>query len=802
MIYLFFFFTLFSALFGYGSSTAVTENDPSSLVEGVSVITGHFYSYDEDYVVQSAEPIRLRRCYLSGEGLHDLSFHLLATFIDGFNLVRVRESNGTPVTYAPDPKNPVAPYTIGEDFYGKPDKKKSVLRYNATEYALKEPGVSNTAKGKISAHTNLMNNYLLFDPLKDPKGKSFTLYAADGTIRRYEHVEDQEQKKDPYGNKVYIAYWYRLVLETLPNGHVIQYEWDYKKIPHSDPQSKTKFRRVPYLSKIRTIDASQNVLFSQVDFSQQDLSCKIEGSDQRFLTYHWKASANHFLLEKVCPPDFPEQSLHWTPSKDPQKFYIDSYTLPHQRKIAIQYNPSDYRVQKLFAPVGKEETLLPIYTFTYQPQQKQSRVVDANGNPTDYFWNDQYRLTRIQSYEGESLKKTERFTWDGILLICKSVCDSQQKPLFAKRYVYDSAGNVLEEIFYGNLSGTGPELLLSPEGVPLENGVERYSKKTTYTTDGKRLPQETQEPNGLTIKYTYEENTHLLKTKRYYDQDTLKITYTYDYDAAHILIRETIEDEQSTRIKEITPHRKFPFIGMPQSIQESYLEKGKPIFLKKTLFHYRPDGRIDRKEIYDANGLYSHTLEMQYNEKGQLTQETNPIGQRAFYAYDELGNCIYTKDFSGRVETHCKYDFSNRLIEKKEKGEDGICRTSSFSYDYKHQLVQKTNPYGHTTSYTYDAAGNVLSTTLPPLPDEKGNLQSPFIQSTFDSVGNAITTTDAEGWVTQTTYNAYQKPTRVLYADGSEKTYRYFLDGSLASETDPLGLTTSYTYDYLGRTDS
>lgn len=795
---LFFISTLFIAIFGYSSTATVTENDPSSFVEGVSVITGNFYSYDEDYTVHGAEPIHLRRCYISGEGLHDLNLHLFAMFIDGFNLVRVREANGTPIMYAPAPQNLVAPYTVGDGFYGKFEQNKPTLRYNATDYALKEPGVSNTAKGKISAHTNLMNNYLLFEPTKDPKGKSFTLYAADGTIRRYEHVEDQEMTKDPYGNKIFIAFYYRLVRETLPNGHIIHYDWDYTQVPHPNPKSKKKFRKIPILTRVRTTDSTQTILFSQIDVSHQDLFSTVKGSDQRSLIYERKSLKNHFLLDTVHPPDLPTQSIHWTTAK-PERFYIDSYTLPNQRKISIQYNPSDYRVQKLHAPVGKDARLLPIYTFSYQPQQKQSQVIDAQGNLTEYFWNDQYRLTHIQSYEGKTLKKIEKFAWDGILLQCKSLLDANQTPLSAVKYLYDSSGNVIEEIFYGNLSGSGSAPTLNSEGIPLDNGVERYSKKNTYTTDGKRLPQETKEAHGLTIKYTYLDQTHLLKTKQYYDHDILKITYTYDYDPAHILIRETIDDGQSTRIKEITPLQKFPFIGMPHIIRESYLENGKPTLLKKTILHYRTDGLVESKEIYDAHDQYCYTLTMQYDEKGKLLQETNPLGQTAFYAYDELGNCIYTKDFSGRLETKRKYDFSNRLVEQTECGEDGICHTSSFSYDLKHNLVEKTDPFGQITSYTYDAAGHVLSTTFPPLPDENGALQSPSTQNTYDSVGNAITTTDALGWITQTSYNSYQKPVEILYADGSRKSNRYFLDGSLASETDPLGLTTSYTYDYLGR---
>ena len=58
-------FLIFSSLFA--DETIFTENDPSFLVEGVSVISGDFYTYAEDYVVQGAEPIHIPRSYNSQE---------------------------------------------------------------------------------------------------------------------------------------------------------------------------------------------------------------------------------------------------------------------------------------------------------------------------------------------------------------------------------------------------------------------------------------------------------------------------------------------------------------------------------------------------------------------------------------------------------------------------------------------------------------------------------------------------------------------------------------------------------------
>lgn len=47
---------------------AVPENEPSSLVDGlVSAITGDLFSLEEDVIVQGAQPLHLKRTYISSK---------------------------------------------------------------------------------------------------------------------------------------------------------------------------------------------------------------------------------------------------------------------------------------------------------------------------------------------------------------------------------------------------------------------------------------------------------------------------------------------------------------------------------------------------------------------------------------------------------------------------------------------------------------------------------------------------------------------------------------------------------------
>ena len=148
----------------FANITSVTENDPSSFVEGVSIITGDLYVYEEDYAVQGAEPIRLRRSYISVDGVSRDYQHLICSFRVASNHLCVVEPNGTALFYFPESeKSPL----IGKSFYGDSEKKKKwkSLTYRTKHFVATAPGVSNTASGKISAQTNLKNQYYLFDLL-------------------------------------------------------------------------------------------------------------------------------------------------------------------------------------------------------------------------------------------------------------------------------------------------------------------------------------------------------------------------------------------------------------------------------------------------------------------------------------------------------------------------------------------------------------------------------------------------------------------------------------------------------------
>lgn len=268
------FFVLLFFPFLLFCNVIVTQNDPSSLVEGVSVITGHFYTCEEDYVVQGSEPIRWQRSQISGAQTNSDFIHLFAFHIPATNIFSVPEKNGTTFWYQPHPK--------------------IKQRYNIL---LKSGGITNTASGKVSAQTNLKNQHLSLNQ----NGKKFTLHCANGTKKYYEELKNQIPSDLGLGQKGFITYNYKLVHEELPNGNKINYCWNDQN------QLETIYTTNPRHTKIYA-----TLHLPRISPNQFTPRLKLTGSDGRYLIYESTPIGNktYGLRDIVCP-DFPKLHLDY-----------------------------------------------------------------------------------------------------------------------------------------------------------------------------------------------------------------------------------------------------------------------------------------------------------------------------------------------------------------------------------------------------------------------------------------------------------------------------------------------------------
>jgi len=445
------------------ANTALTENDPASIVSGVSVITGDFYFYDEAFRVEGTEACSLKLHYMKGSWGF-LNHHTCELAVKEGEIT-IAEENGTIIKYRNTGwLNRLKKREKNRKKYpGTTDDCPEFFRFHA--YAFQEtPGVANTARGYISGQTDLRTQYLDLHVTTD----GFILHASDGTLRDYHREETQEDFKLGKTEK----YFYQLRAEELPNGNKIHYKrrWDH----WNKKDMRREFQRSGYkpnsIGEIRTSNRNDTKTYSRVEFpyTYSDISFHkgvASGSDDR------RARLTFFSeqqMVKIDSPDHPEQEFLHTD----KKLYRINHK-PNLRSMEILYYAND-KVKAIAVPaIDSPNTFVNLYQFHYDFNERTTRVLDAYLNPVIYRWDENLRLKQIEHYTDQKLYHTERFVWDGSRIRCKSIHDSCGAPISARTFAYDDKGNVKEEILWGNISGQIVSLQIGEDGLPQDNGIEK-----------------------------------------------------------------------------------------------------------------------------------------------------------------------------------------------------------------------------------------------------------------------------------------------------------------------------------------
>jgi len=235
----------------------------------------------------------------------------------------------------------------------------------------------------------------------------------------------------------------------------------------------------------------------------------------------------------------------------------------------------------------------------------------------------------------------------------------------------------------------------------------------------------------------------------------------------------------------------------------------------------------------------------QYYSNGDLAQVTEPSGRSTVYTYDGVGrpltSVVTTTTFPSET-TNYAYNATNQLATVTYPAITNSVSTAthtlqdSYTYDSDGNVLSKTESdttgtdAPRTTTYTYNDHGQVATETQPAGATAGGTPQTGGASSAspqgattsydYDAFGNVSAKTDPNGNVFRYSYNEYQKPTQVtLYTSSTAQaaptascsapavqdgdggcdlvlaSYGYDPAGLLASKTDAMGRTTTYSYD-------
>ncbi|MES2345136.1 MAG: hypothetical protein V4494_04275 [Chlamydiota bacterium] len=513
---------------------AATEGDHSSnFCPHVNSLTGDFLINEDDIVIAAAQPLVVHRAYVSGDGNGGWSFfpHTTLKLVDGGGkkkkYIKVAEPSGSMITYKVTDEDPHV-YRLSIEKHGK--------------------GISNTSQGTISGRTNLRNTVVT------RKGPEVIVQCANGTVRTYKKMSPRT---------------YLLKLEKLSNGNHIIY--------HYNKQERLK--------RVCTSGPSKTEVYAEIKFRYLDKESgfEITASDGRVLHYDmWRG-----LIEKAVVSEKPAEKFEFAAGWD-LHFFVKERQFPDGRKIKVDYytvkdteslkDPRCDRVKTVYEMIGKE--LVPTYRFSYDIRREKIKkkkkryaykengktdIHDALGNLTRVHFSPNFYINAIERFDKETLYTKLSFEWREYgQLKAKTLYDKEGSKVWERRLEYDDRGNVLEEIFSGDLSGEG--------------GFQSYT--TTYTYNDENLMLTQTEENGRCTTYEYKSGTDLLSFRSLNDEKRIIKREFRQYNAQNLLETLITDDGKAKELDNlmgvterfITRFR-YEGHGLPEWIEEYYLEE-------------------------------------------------------------------------------------------------------------------------------------------------------------------------------------------------------------------------------------
>ncbi|MFE3458270.1 DNRLRE domain-containing protein [Nocardiopsis aegyptia] len=316
---------------------------------------------------------------------------------------------------------------------------------------------------------------------------------------------------------------------------------------------------------------------------------------------------------------------------------------------------------------------------------------------------------------------------------------------------------------------------------------------------------------GRTTRYTYYDDGLTAQETRvgFREQDGSTrdiVLASYTYDAAGHLTRETTGNGTVTTAYETdAAGRTTAAVLDPDGLarRTSYTHDATGAVLTEALTG--AGGTRTEKVTYqrDATGAWTSrtvdngtedlTTTRVLDQRGLVLSETTPGGATTEYGYDVLGNLTTSRSPAVGVE-----EWNTAAVTARP--------TTTLGYNAFGELTHEQDERGHTTSAVHDRLGRTVSTTLPDYtPDGSGTALTSTISTTYDNAGRIASETDPLGGTTTYAYDQLGNPARITEppaeAGGAAPvtTLTHDLLGEQLSVTGPTGARTEATYDDLGR---
>lgn len=307
-------------------------------------------------------------------------------------------------------------------------------------------------------------------------------------------------------------------------------------------------------------------------------------------------------------------------------------------------------------------------------------------------------------------------------------------------YVYDAAGHHL--LRATGAEGTTQYDYLSGQGAAREHALARVT-----------------DPNANHVFYDYDVQGRLIE--QHVDDNAESINFEYN-DAAEITITNAVNGH--TRI----------FLNDRGLVERLIDSLGDQV-------DFDFDRNMNLTQLLTTDGS-AHSYD--YDSRGNLIHEINPLGHETHYTYTLQFNQLST--FRDARNNTTEYDYSAQGDLLDITYADGS--QLHYTYDSVGNLIGAVNRRGSETEFTYDARGLVVREDFA---------DGTHATYTYDAGGNLLIAEDELG-ATEMEYDSTDGLTRISYPDGRFLDFQYDAAGRRTRSVDQDGSTVNYAYDSVG----
>ena len=460
-----------------------------------------------------------------------------------------------------------------------------------------------------------------------------------------------------------------------------------------------------------------------------------------------------------------------------------------------------FRYDALGNRIAETDALGQTTELTYDPVfNRVTSITDPLGEVTTFAYDDRGNLVSATDTKGRSTELSH----DEHGQLVEAVDPSGA----ARTIEYDALGNPFR--ITGPLgNATIVELDLASRPVSITDALGRRSEVTYDALD---RVTEVEDPAGHVTSTTYDAVGNLLSvtdprgntTAFSFDglsrletrTDSLGAETSYVYDLAGNLVETTDRRGQVNR---------YEYDEMDRLVREEYADGAVVDRI------YGPQGRL--LQVRDSAG---GDVVFSYDDAGRLLSRKGPFGTVDYerdavgrvtlrqvvghpavsYEYDAVGNLVSAT--MGELGIDLAYDERDLVVE--ETRSNGV--RTDYAYDARglvESIVHSNGPeILNRQSYTYDAVGNRASytTDVPqPLPeaatfeidpDSDRLLRRNEVTYTYDANGNRTTETGPDG-TSEYVWDARNRLVELRRADGTTHRFRYDFEGLLIEHTVEAG---------------